>query len=279
MTPRLSIFAAAVALVSACGAPPPPTTGRIESLGRVASERVGVDYSVSVRLPPDYDASPDARYPVVYQLDAEFLGELALMTGHASSLEREGLVPSVIIVGVSRADDPGDPTTRTIDFAPPPLEAGSRSTGRADRFFAFLTEELGPRIDAAYRTDVTQRVLSGHSLGGLFALYAFLRDEPSPYFAHVIAADPSMGEDGGVIFGEESRRAAGSSSRPGSLLVTAARFTGAAQIALVSELVTRVEGRGYEGLRVRGSVLEADHGGAIGPSMRQGLLFSLGAAR
>jgi len=279
MTPRTALWSAVLVLLSACGAPPPPTSGRFESLGRVRSERVGVDYTVSVRLPPDYDASPDTQYPVVYQLDAEFLGELAQMTGHASALEREGHIPPVIVVGVSRADDPGDPTTRTIDFAPPPRADGSRSSGRADLFYAFLTEELGPRIDALYRTDTTRRVLSGHSLGGLFALYAFLRDEPRPYFAHVIAADPSMGEDGGVVFGEESMRAGGSSARPGSLFVTAARFTGAGQIALVSELVTRVEARGYEGLRLRGTVLETDHGGAVAPSMQQGLLFSLGDAR
>lgn len=269
-------FLVPLALLAACGAPVPPTSGRVEPTQRLRSTAVGADYDVIVRLPPSYDAEPTRRYPVVYQLDARFLGELETMNGHASELERTGAIPEVIVVGVSRSEGEGDPAVRTADFAPPPLDPSSRSRGRADLFLSFLTEELGPRIDATYRTDPARRALSGHSLAGLFALYAFFSPGPTPYFTHVLAGDPSTGEDRGVIFGYESALAEAASDRPGALYLTAGRFTGAVQIALVGELGERLASRGYPGLRLRVEVLDTDHGGAIAPTMIEGLVFALG---
>jgi len=275
----LATYALLVGALSGCGQSPPPTTGRIEDLGVVASARVGADFLISVRVPPGYDEMPTTRYPVVYQLDARFLGEFELTTGHASQLEAEGRIPRVIVVGVSRAVGEGDPGVREADFSPPPLDPGSSSRGRADLFFAFLTEELGPRIDAAYRTDPSQRVLIGHSLGGLFALYAFCRtnDDLLPYFAHLVAADPSIGNDRGVVFGYEQALAEGATGRPGSLYVTGGQHTGAGQVFFVSELARRIRSRGYADLRFDAVLLETDHGGTLSPSAEQGLLFSLGS--
>ncbi len=277
---RLVPFVLVVAL-AACGQPALPTTGRLEDLGVVTSSSIGADFVVSVRLPPSYDGAPDRRYPVVFQLDPTFLGELATTTGEASRLEAEGVIPEVIVVGVGRAEGEGDPAVRKLDFAPPPLDPASRSTGRADRFFAFLEDELVPRIDLAYRTEPTERVLIGHSLGGLFALYAFfhVEDGAAPLFTHVIAADPSYGEDRGVIFGYEQALAGGVARRPGSLFLTVALESGAGQLVYVETMASRVASRGYGGLRLERVVLDTDHGGAIAPSAAQGLAFALGGGR
>lgn len=43
--------------------------------------------------------------------------------------------------------------------------AGAGGAGGADRFFAFLTDEVSPYVERHYRT-APMRVLAGHSLGG-----------------------------------------------------------------------------------------------------------------
>jgi predicted alpha/beta superfamily hydrolase len=75
--------------------------------------------------------------------------------------------------------------------------AGDDYSGGADRFLAFMRDELIPYMDATYRTDRTDRGLLGHSYGGLFAVYAMLH-QPD-LFSRIIAASPSLGWAGGSL--------------------------------------------------------------------------------
>jgi uncharacterized protein len=52
-----------------------------------------------------------------------------------------------------------------------------------------MKKELLPRIEAQYRT-MPYRILAGHSVTGLFALYAFVEDPT--VFQAVVAMDPSV---------------------------------------------------------------------------------------
>jgi pimeloyl-ACP methyl ester carboxylesterase len=75
------------------------------------------------------------------------------------------------------------------DMTPTPV-AGFRvppeaeNAGGADKFLAFLTNELIPHLDSTYRT-TPMRVLIGHSLGGLFALHA-LAQKPQVFMGYVV---------------------------------------------------------------------------------------------
>jgi tetratricopeptide (TPR) repeat protein len=61
--------------------------------------------------------------------------------------------------------------------------------GGADNFIRFFAEELIPYVDAHYRTH-DYRVLIGHSMGGLFAIYT-LTKQPDVFDAY-IAISPSL---------------------------------------------------------------------------------------
>jgi hypothetical protein len=264
-------------LLAACGAPP-PITGEV--LTRSLRSAAGVDYELFVRLPPGHGAAPGTRYPVVVQLDATFLGQFELAAGHASALEARGTIPPVVVVGIARAEGAGDVRARQTDFAPPPLDPASRSPGQADVFLALLADELLPALDAEFALDPDRRVLSGHSLGGLFALYAFAAGEEdgAALFEHVIAADPSYGHDRGVIFGHEALLRDGAPAGRASAYLTVGVQTGAAQLVYLEAMRARIAAWPAPP-RLEAAALDTDHFGTLSPSIEAGLAFALGGAR
>lgn len=89
-----------------------------------------------------------------------------------------------------------------IEFIPPHIivsiggpPKGTRNlhngdaTGGRDAFLAFITTELMPYINQKYHNN-GKNILFGHSLGGLFAMYALLKSPQS--FTGYILADPSF---------------------------------------------------------------------------------------
>lgn len=171
-------------------------------IGKTITIRSGIlheERRIHVQLPPDYDIEPDARYPVVYQLDGEAPGPFTYVAGLVGFLGSGYQLLPMIVVGISN-------TSRTRDFTPP--HDGPRwyehilihpdtvlhpsagdSTGGAEAFLRFLTEELAPEIERRYRT-APFRVLLGHSLGGLFVTDVMLK-RPESFEAYV-ASSPSL---------------------------------------------------------------------------------------
>ena len=118
-----------------------------------------------VHLPDGYGANTNARYAVLYVLDAA--EQVNHTAESASLLARVGVIPPVIVVGIPNVSR----NTRGRDFTPPDNWASSDAGSGARRFMAFLEQELIPKIEADYRT-ARPRMLAGWSLGGLFVLYS-----------------------------------------------------------------------------------------------------------
>jgi len=101
----------------------------------------------------------------------------------------------MIVVGVVNVD-------RDRDYTPTeaPEQAGGRlvfhASGGAPAFAEFLETELFPLIDSRYRTE-PYRVISGWSLGGLFAVHTYL--ERPDLFSAYLAISPSMWWDDSVV--------------------------------------------------------------------------------
>ncbi|MFW6193190.1 MAG: alpha/beta hydrolase-fold protein, partial [Gemmatimonadota bacterium] len=165
----------------------------------IRSEILGEDRRIHVQLPDGYEAEPDARYPVLYVLDGAAPGPFTYVGGLVGFLSSGYQLPRMIVVGVpniERTRDLTSPRDRTWWFrhilSEPdsllhPIE--SDSTGGADAFLDFLTEELAPQIDRRYRT-APFRVLMGHSLSGFFATRTFLT-RPESFHAY-IASSPTL---------------------------------------------------------------------------------------
>ncbi|HXX65385.1 MAG TPA: alpha/beta hydrolase-fold protein [Bacteroidota bacterium] len=139
------------------------------------------DRQILICMPQGYRHS-DMRYPVIYLLDGD--AHFLHVTGIADFLSRQTLMPQVIVVGIPNTD-------RTRDLTPATSDTGSdvKNAGGADRFLKFLGGELEPYIEAHFRTE-PYKILIGHSLGGLFAVHAMLK-EPGSFNAS-LALSPSL---------------------------------------------------------------------------------------
>jgi len=146
------------------------------------------DRPYMVYLPASYEAKAGAArsYPVLYLLDggAHFVASAGVIHHLSSSASAVLRMPESIIIGLPN-------TKRTRDLTPSHTTGGlySDNSGGSDTFLRFMKEELFPTIESRYRAS-TERTLVGHSLGGLFALNAFL-NEPE-LFRSYIAIDPSL---------------------------------------------------------------------------------------
>jgi uncharacterized protein len=165
----------------------------------IRSEILGEDRRVHVQLPAGYETDPVGMYPVLYVLDGDAPGPFAYVAGLVGFLASGYQLPPMIVVGIPNTNRTRDLTTPhdgprwykniLIDPDSVLLPSANDSTGGADAFLAFLTEELAPEIERRYRT-APFRVLLGHSLGGLFVTRALLT-RPENFNAYV-ASSPSL---------------------------------------------------------------------------------------
>lgn len=158
---------------------------------------------------------PAAGYPIVYVLDAN--GYFATAVESARMLELAGEIEPALIVGVGypfRVEDPQGSMAeisarRVLDFTPRPpkgevvQEMGGLPVGGAEDFYAFLKNDLSPRLAKSYKVDTSRQVLFGHSLGGLFALDMAFRHPDA--FESVISASPSIWWGKSVVLEGEPR--------------------------------------------------------------------------
>jgi len=157
----------------------------------IDSNKIGQRYYLLVALPDDYKTSAKS-YPVLYVLDGWHFPLMAFMEQNNSFSKK---MPPIIIVTISQGATAE--TSRTRDFTPTKVKERPGSGGGA-AFLDFLEHEVIPFTDRTYRTVPTDRALLGHSLGGLFVLYA-LEHRPN-LFQRLIAASPAIGWDHRMLF-------------------------------------------------------------------------------
>lgn len=227
----------------------------------IHSHSVDANFLISVSFPFGYHQMADAHFPVLYLPDAWWTFGMA--TDIARVLSADQLIPPMLVVGIGYPGGLGDAialrvrdmTLRQSDamerfiaqevaeFGPhPPLTSGG-----ADDFLRFLTEELAPRIERVYRGDPNQRVLHGHSLGGSFVVDAVFRQPEA--FSHYLASAPALFIDDGVSFLNERLYAADHRSVPANLYLAVGLLDAPELVASVAALEDTLRVREYHDLR------------------------------
>jgi len=140
-----------------------------------------------ISLPDSYqEDAPYKNYPVLVLLDGNvhFKSISGTVNYLSSDLYRSWKIPEMIVVGIVNVD-------RRRDYTPDKVITKQANTsGGGEAFLRFLEEELLPHIDQTYRT-APYRILFGHSLGGLLATHAYMKESSS--FNSFIVVDPSFG--------------------------------------------------------------------------------------
>ena len=152
------------------------------------SKVVGDSFKLYIRPPEVADAKPDATYPVIFTLDGDHT--FPQMASIMTQISWAGHVPPAVIVGIGYGTlDLENGNHRSRDLSPQPFP-GRPESGGGDQFLSFLLEEVIPFLESKYPIDSEERYLFGHSLGGLFALYAYV--EAPETFAGIIAGSPFL---------------------------------------------------------------------------------------
>lgn len=186
-----AVFGLAAGLLPAGQNPAPSPPGAAVAVGLKASlesKMLQETREVWIRLPDGYDGSSD-RYPVLIQLGGgpHFLYTAAVV----ELLARNAHIPEMIVAALPEPTPRHhyrDSTPTRVDYLP----AG----GGAPDFLRFLTEELIPWLQANYRVQPF-RILCGHGLSGLFAVYALL--ESPGTFGGIITDGASLTFDNSMI--------------------------------------------------------------------------------
>ena len=178
---------------------PPVTIANSEQF-TLFSTNTQQDYKIYIHLPASYSRS-DTTYPVSYALDADI--GFGMASGMSTLLSFRKEMPEVIIVGIAYGAYPGqEGNNRMRDFTPT-ADAKYPTSGDAEKFFRFIRDELIPVIDSKYRTNPSDRTLSGASLSGLFSLYV-LFEHPGIFNRYRISS-PSLWWDNDATFEIEKK--------------------------------------------------------------------------
>jgi len=166
------------------------------------SKNVKDTFAISVQLPLEYTQKPNQHYPVVVLTDANFYYPMLSAVLH--QYEKAGLLPPLILVGIGYKSFGLMDSLRMRDFMYPKATPADEinAPGGGQHFYDFVTSELLPNIDSAYRTQKDNRALLGHSFGGYFSLYALLQqvNQKRNDFNGFVSASPSLWYNNNYLF-------------------------------------------------------------------------------
>lgn len=159
--------------------------GKLDSINSIVLKQKRF---IQVFVPSTYKPGTRDTYDVLYVLDGGNWN-MSVVNPVQRFLQNEGLMPSTIIVSVMGVD-------RNIELTPTVLKTWLAPTGGADKFLAYIGDELIPYIDKNYPSN-GDNTLWGHSLGGMFTTFAMLK-KPT-LFKSYIAIDPSLWWDNSYV--------------------------------------------------------------------------------
>jgi predicted alpha/beta superfamily hydrolase len=177
------LFVCMASIASLAQVVAPPVPQRLVVHSNVLNE----DREIWVRMPAATQGKKES-YAVLYMTDA---GPNVNEIGSTIDfLADTNFMPPLIVVAIANTDRNRDLTPShagvkhsdgTVDPVP--------TSGGSDKFLDFIQTELVPEIEKRYPTH-PYRIFAGHSLGGLFAVYA-LMNRPELFNA-CIATSPSL---------------------------------------------------------------------------------------
>jgi predicted alpha/beta superfamily hydrolase len=251
----------------ACSATYPPVTIPGSELRTMKSTSTSRTYDLYIRKPADFERSKDKKYPVLYLLDGQW--DFKLLDSVIGGLFYDKWMPDIVVVGITYSGDhPDYDALRAMDYTPNPGDrAGS---GDGARFLKFIKTELIPFMETNYRGDPARRILGGHSLGGLFTLYAMFTD-PSQFWGY-LAGSPAITWGNDFLIKQEEEFAKAHKALPVRLFfaVGGAEDLMTPGVAFVQTLAAR----NYTGLHWDHRVIEGERHSGVKPEFyNRGLRF------
>lgn len=236
----------------------------------------GRTYQVYVALPPSYDASPNRTYPVLYVTDAHYAFPLIRQFARRMNVDSP-VIAEHILVGLAYALGEEGNASRRLDYTPTPTP--NRISGGGPAYQAWLKGSVLPFIENQYRADASQRVLLGHSYGGLLAAQVLFSD-PEMFSGYVLGS-PSLWYDNHHMFRAEAAYAAKHDDLKAKVFMYIGEKETPATTGNSYDMVgdnarmnAVLKGRNYPGLTVSNLVVEGEDHQTVAPV---GFMRGLGA--
>jgi predicted alpha/beta superfamily hydrolase len=245
----------------------PPVTIPGTELRTLNSAYTGHSYDLYIRKPADYDKSKDKKYPVLYLLDGQW--DFKLLDSVVGGLVYDKWMPDIVVVGITYSGvHPDYDALRAMDYTPTPGQ--QNGSGGGPKFLHFIKAELIPFMERNYRGDPARRIIGGHSLGGLFTLYAMFTD-PTLFWGY-LSGSPAIPWDNNFLVKQEAEYAKRQQDLPVRLFCA----VGGAEPLLTPDIsfVKTLAARNYNGLQWDGRVIEAERHSGVKPEFyERGLRF------
>lgn len=170
-------------------------------------------------------------------------------------------IEPIIVVGIAYGE--GWWRKRARDMTPGPdrgrLWGDFPTAGGADRFAAYLRQELIPFVEQTYRADPNRRGLAGLSFGGLFGAHVMFTDPG--LFSHYILISPAFAWDSMSIARQETEFAAdetGGLSLPATVYTAVGEYDDEHVPGPWRDMILRIRSRGYSGLVLHDEILAGE---------------------
>ncbi|NHJ31753.1 MAG: alpha/beta hydrolase [Asgard group archaeon] len=253
--------------------------------GMFYSFNVDDNYQIYVALPSNYNPSDSKRYPVIYLLDGDWyfdgshwrIGKGGVK-GIISRYAETGEMPEAILVAI------GYPSrnNRERDFLYPADPWFSLPSGGGMKFYSFIKDELIPKVDAEYKTNITYgRTIIGHSHGAYFSLFSLIKSElnDTSLFKNFLLVSTTVFYYNEYLLNQESSLF---EKTNGTLAVNIRISVGENELSILvhsfERLKSRLLDRNYTGMNFDYQLYkDKHHRSVVEPSFNDGLkwLFSL----
>lgn len=173
------------------------------------SEVLATDYHVFVETPV-----VPGPLPVVMFLDGDYIFDFAVKA--CRELRTKGLLPPVLVAAVGYGLSFGEPGNHRGRDYTPSASGEEPESGGANAFLEHLTGPLWEELSKRHPVS-EQRLIAGHSLGGLFALHALFQEKP--FFSGALVGAPSVWWNQRHFLGELAKLRANKASLQGRLFL------------------------------------------------------------
>lgn len=258
---KLILFTVICTFLFSCKKDEKSLVGETESF-IMESLNVNDDYPIFVFKPSNYD--PSSTNALILGLDGEFrFDEIAKIV---SEKAENGSIPACIFVAVGNSEE------RNRDYTP---TAYAHGEGGAENFYAFLKDELIPKLEARYSIDTTNtKTLIGNSFGGLFVNYAMFQDRVDNPFNKFVSIGCSFWFDSGVIFEYEEHYAENHNDLAVDYYSGMGTLEGGVSLGSFEEMNERLKDRAYPHLLMYTEFIEKHgHSGAAEVGFKNGLNY------
>lgn len=230
--------------------------------------KAGREYELVVVLPASYYTQPEKKYPVLYYVDAYW--DTPLLVSTYGNLLFDNETPEFIMVGLSYPQGANYDQERRLDLTF--TKSGFGNSGGAYVFLDFIKQQVAPLIEKDFRGLSSDRVLSGSSLGGLFALTAAYAADN--FFSGYIAISPAVQWDDNALLKLDQTYAQKNKSLNARIFTSYGTAEYAAFRDPIIQFQKQLAARKYQGLDLQNYAMEGiEHAGVKGDGYVRGLMW------